>query len=160
MEEPQEQKPEVLSTHLLNIKNKNVYEVPGGYFENLASEILTRVQKKPAKVVFGNFRKNITRYASAAVVLAVIAIGSYFLMPHEKPSVANNEIIDLESSINKVSDAEIRNYVENNTVPIIEPNNIISSDVKPEDMKEMLADVSDEDLRKYIQQYGIADVTN
>ena len=142
----------------MGLKNINVFTVPAGYFDDFAKKVLDKINKPTAKIISGHFLKKIVRYAAAAAVISAIIIVGWFMNREQPTTVAKTEVVnELETSIKKVSDAEINKYVENNTVPLVEPANIVSGDVKTEDLKDMLAGVSDEDLKKYIQQNGLAD---
>ncbi len=140
---------ENLSPLMLSLKHKNVYETPAGYFENLATTILTKVKQPPARIINIDLGKKIFRYAAAAIVIGFIATGSYFYF---KPAdIVNGANPDLA----KVTTEEIENFVNNNTLVLPDTTSVLSEDNNDEeDGKDLLADVSDEELQQYLEQHG------
>ena len=66
----------------------------------------------------------------------------------------------------KVSDVALQNYLENQDVAIAsgDINTTEKTEIGANDMKDMLADVSDAELEKYVEQYSnpnnTSDITN
>ena len=139
---------ENLSPVMLSLKEKNVYQVPEGYFEDLADVVLKKTKQQPAKVVAIGFGKKILRYAAAAIVIGIIATGSYFYF---KPVPA---ITGTTPDLAKVTTEEIENFVNNNSIALADTTTVISEDINEEDGKDLLADVSDEELQQYLEQHG------
>ena len=146
---------ENLSPMMSSLKGKNVYTVPSDYFERLPETILERASTgKSAKVISISFTRKITRYAAAAAVAGLIFLGGWQLL-NTKPmsemgSVASNEKV-IPST---VSDTEILKYLENDNATETETAVVpaTSEELNPDEMKEMLADISDEELQKYAEQ--------
>src|SRR5687768_12569424 len=148
---------EIVSPGLLALKDRQVFTVPDGYFPALPAQILQKV--KPAgKVIAGNFRRQVTRFAAAAAIIGLMAIGLLMFNRKSETNLASNTLAtELDSSLKNISDAAIINYIENNDVAIPEPANGSVANMQQEDLKEMLADVSDRDLETYLQAYGISE---
>lgn len=146
---------ENLSPLMSSLKGKNVYEVPAGYFEQLPAQMLQKAKSQPAKVVSMNFTRKVVRYAAAAVVAGLIVAAAWMYMGSKEtePGLAGIELI---------SDEALENYVENQVVSLAETTIIAANaEIEAEDLKDMLADVSDEELQKYVDQFSAKDeVTN
>ena len=148
---------EIISPELLALKDSKVFTVPDGYFESLPAQILLKV--KPAgKVVTGDFRRQVARFAAAAAIIGVMAIGLLmFNRKDETDFAASSVSTELDSSLKHLSDAAIINYIQNNDIAIPEPANGSVANMQQTDLKEMLADVSDRDLETYLKAYGISE---
>lgn len=142
------------------LKRVQVYKVPAGYFEQLPRQVLKAVKaQQPAKVVSMGFTRRVLRYAAAAVVAGLIITGGVFYLNKgghpvtdggDKPALA---AADLDS----ISDDVLENYLENQTPASAETplaSNVSPDDLSASDMKDLLADVSDEDLQQYIEKYS------
>lgn len=105
-----------LSPVLAGLSKANLYEVPIGYFENLAERITEKTTE--TKVVSMFSRKVWIRYAAAAVLFAMIAFGINFFIqqPSTTGPVAGIPEIKTEEQINKelakISEEEIINYLK------------------------------------------------
>lgn len=139
-----------ISPLLETLRHNNVYEVPAGYFDSLAGNILNKVKgRQPAKVV--SMGRKVMRYAVAAMVAGVMAIGAWWYFSPEKGNqiVASVEKISDDSG---VSEEEMAKYLENETLtaaitPAVENEEL---DMDAADVKEMLSDVSDDELQQYL----------
>jgi hypothetical protein len=149
---------ENLSPLMSSLKDKQVYEAPAGYFDQLPQQILQKVKSQPAKVVSMNFTRKIVRYAAAAVVAGLIVVAAWLYIGNgkEEPGLAG---------IEQISDESLETYIDNQssvspaeTMVLADNTN---AEIDEEDMKDMLADVSDEELQKYVDQYNAKDnITN
>jgi hypothetical protein len=157
---------ENLSPLMSSLRTKQVYEVPAGYFEQLPQQIIQATNaQQPAKVIKVSFTRRVMRYAVAAVVAGIIGIAGYVYQGHNgggdtiisppptQPSIAK---ADLDS----VSDEMLEKYLENQTAAPAEiaaaatASNNNNVDIAAADVKDMLADVSDEDLQQYLDKYS------
>jgi hypothetical protein len=141
---------ENLSPLMTSLKEKQVYKVPARYFDKLPAEILRKVQA-PARVVSISFRKRIVRYAAAAVVAGALAVGGYFYFAPAKPD-SGGGIVD---PIAQVPDQELENFLTDNTVALADAGTIVTNDtISENDSKDLFANVSDEELQKYLEEHG------
>jgi hypothetical protein len=147
---------ENLSPLMSGLKSINPYQVPAGFFDSFANTMLEKAkQQAPAKVVSIGLGKKWMQYAAAAVVAGLILIAALFVI--NKPAGNNEEAItkEMEKKMDKVSDEELFKFFEEeapvNTATVINSN---PDDMDASDMKEMLADVSDEELQAYVEQSG------
>ena len=108
-----------ISPLLYSIPGKEVFEVPDAYFTNLPDAILKKVQPPTAKVISMHRRSLFVKYAVAAMMTGVMALGLYKYI--DKPgSVVTVEIpvATLDASIEKgknMNDTQFNEALENLT---------------------------------------------
>jgi len=147
---------EELSPILTGLRERPVYTVPEGYFEELAGQIVSRVKPAPARIVTMRRPGTWWRYSAAAVVVGlVLTLG--WLRLHT--SGRNGTPVDVAHSLYTVSDQEIQNYLDNhNNIPLAEPDSILNStatlNVDENDVKNLLGDIPDGELKQYLEEHG------
>jgi hypothetical protein len=153
---------ENLSPVMMGLKNKQVYDVPEGYFETVPAVILQKAkEQQPAKLVGINFSKRIIRYAAAAVVTGFIVLSGYLYQ--NKNAVP---ITDIAKATAKIPDQEIETFLNNNTVSLADTyadtlnTTTVEENGGADDTKDLLADISDEELQKYVDQHSETPITN
>ena len=62
---------------LYSVQNENVFEVPTGYFNTVADTVLNKVKPQPAKVVVMHQKHVFFKYAAAAMITGIMALGVY-----------------------------------------------------------------------------------
>lgn len=142
---------------VLNAVNKeNIYKVPDSYFINLPLQILNKVNQEQNRLISPGFRRKLIRYTMAALITGAVAVGAWEFF-QDKPTAANgngltgiNRISDTE----KISDNEIVNYLEFNEDALSESNSKAVSNFKEEEVKELLVDLSDDELEQYLDQHA------
>jgi hypothetical protein len=134
------------------LKRMQVYQVPAGYFEQLPGQVLKAVRaQQPAKVVSMSFTRRVLRYAAAAIVAGLIITGGVLYLNKG----TDKGVGPVTASLDNISDDVLENYLENQTPAPAEPALAANTDeLTASDMKDMLADVSDEDLQQYIEKYS------
>ena len=135
-----------------------VYQVPAGYFVQLPGQVMKAIKaQQPAKVVSMSFTRRIMRYAAAAVVAGLIITAGWLYIGNRgitnPTGLAPKDVAKLDS----ISDEMLQKYLENQTPTPAE--NVIAAttavdELDANDMKDMLADVTDEDLQQYIEKYS------
>jgi hypothetical protein len=144
---------ENLSPVMSSLKGKNVYEVPAGYFEQLPATMLAKAKQQRGKVVSVSFPRRVLRYAAAAAVAGLIIAAAWLFLGQ------NNNSPDLTlAGIEEVSDEALVDFLDNQTVSPIETTVLASADMDADDLQEMLAYVSDDELIKYASQYALNDI--
>ncbi len=138
-----------------DLKNKNVYTVPDGYFDQLPGRVLNNVKgqtKQRATVISMGKGRKWMRYAAAAVVAGIlITVGSVLL---NKPAVTSDP---LTTSLAKLSDQEILNYIDNHNTAFADSlNTVATADISINDASDLLSDVSDDELEQYADNNGVA----
>lgn len=146
---------ETLPLILSAVNKENIYKVPDSYFINLPLQILNKVNQQQNRLISPGFRRKLIRYAMAALITGAVAVGAWEFF-QDKPTAANgrgltgiNRISDTE----KISDDEIVNYLEFNEDAPSESNSKAISNFKEEEVKELLADLSDDELEQYLDQH-------
>jgi hypothetical protein len=115
-----------LSPMLYSLKGENIFSVPVNYFELFADNVTKKLKPQAAKVVSMNSKKSWWKYAAAAVVTGIVAIGFlqiFFHVTDKNTNVATAYIKaslqyktedDLTAGIAKLNDADIAKYLEKN----------------------------------------------
>ncbi len=110
----------ILSPMLYSIQNENVFEVPRGYFENLSDEVLEKAKPQPKVVAMKTRTSAFFKYAVAAAFTGVMALGVFKFTGSSNDSVLPDyvtigmHIDDLNAEFDKLSNADIVNYLESN----------------------------------------------
>jgi len=142
------------------LKRMQVYQVPAGYFEQLPGQVLKAIKaQQPAKVVSMSFTRRVLRYASAAVVAGLIITAGVFYLNKGPRKVVDEGgkqvVVASREDLDSISDDNLENYLESQTAaPTGATLAANSEELTASDMKDMLADVSDEDLQQYIEKYS------
>ena len=158
---------EVNSPVLEVIGKEMLYSIPQGYFLDLADDILAKVVEPKAKVV-PLFARKWMRIASAAVVGSAMALAGYQYFGNEQKSdiasapPTNPETImanapAIQQEIKKASTEELKAFIKNVQVA---PVKEISKETASSDnskVKEMLKDVSDEDMENFLSAISPSD---
>lgn len=142
---------ETMSPLMQGLKHKTVYEVPQGYFENLADDVLQKLrERKPAKVVSMNAGRKFMRYAAAAVITGALAIGGWFYFNNSNSTGTDQQVAGVEAISDdvKISDEEMTAFLETQTFPVA--LNTVPEEMDESDVKEMLSDVSEDELQQFI----------
>lgn len=155
---------ENLSPLMSSIKTKNVYSVPPDYFSLFPETVLNRVKDhKPAKVVSMTFGKKLMRYAAAAVVAGIILTAGILFLNKKDVTVqpgtlANTEEtlkLETEVKLKTLSDDELSNFIENQNASLPDILSFATStELDSEDVKLMLADIPDAELKRYLLEYS------
>ena len=151
---------ENLSPLMSGLKYKMAYQAPEGYFDGLAEEILNKAKsQKAAKVVRMSFPRKVMRYATAAIVAGIMISSGWFYMNTPFTGTSSDPSTDLETKVTDaklVTDKDLQEYVENQTSLVDESGTVPANadEIDATDMKEMLADISDEEIQAYVEQSG------
>lgn len=147
---------EFVAPSLLNIKRDNVYKLPTGYFENFNVNVETPI----AKVVKLKPRFAVLKYAAAAIIITVIAFGGFFSNNSNEQTFAlhqNSKQINIESSLQNLSDAEINSALEsdhslasNSSTTVSLPWNNL------DDLEQEFKYISDEEISTYLTENNFA----
>jgi hypothetical protein len=91
-----------LSPMLYSIQDNNVFEVPPGYFNNIADAVMNQLHPK-AVVVKMSWRSSFAKYAAAAIVISFITLSIYKFTNKPSSSDKQNNIaaVILDPSIQK-----------------------------------------------------------
>lgn len=149
---------EIVSPLLSGLSKKMPFSTPEGYFDSLQPAIPAAPAKtgEPARVVKMFQPRRSFRLAAAAVTLGVIALATYFFFqrPAENQYAVKTDAevqTELKTKVNALSENELANFVESVTV-IASYDNNVTGEINEDDVKLMLADISDQELQKFIDQ--------
>lgn len=127
---------------LLNeIKRRNVYSVPEGYFDRIN---YTASVQTSAKVVPLRPKRNWKQYLIAACVLFVIASGTYLYTDLKTPYVSTN--FNIEKSLQNVNDQDIISYLQDDR----DAGTEVNSSNQDFDFQSLIKNVSDQEIRNYL----------
>ena len=137
---------------LKGLKHLPTYQAPQGYFENFAENMLSKVQPE-AKVIRMSFTRKVMRYAAAAVVAGLIITLGW--NQWNKPVQGNTEVASTTVVPATISDNEIESFLALEHTSTASTNTVSETSefsIEPENVKDLLADVSDEELQQYVEQ--------
>jgi hypothetical protein len=119
-----------LSPVLYGIQSKNIFEVPTDYFAGLSNSILQKTKAPSASVPNFRVRTLFIRYAAAAILTGVIALGALQYMGQQQsaqPLANTNVVLDesiemgknmndqqFKEALEKLSKVDIAKYLEKN----------------------------------------------
>lgn len=144
---------EAIAPILITIDKANIYTVPEAYFETFKANINDATST--AKVVSISSFKRRMLYVAAACVIGLMAVSAFiFTKNSEKIDYAAYKQIDVNSTINNISNEELVNYLEN-VNSITNSNAVTTIDVKLPDIQEHIQSVSDEELKQYLKESDV-----
>ncbi len=144
-----------LSSLLSSLPKQNPYSVPAGYFDSIGE------RKVPVKVISITHRKWF-RYAAAAIVIGIVTFGAiFFINGKAKPVGEDKAWAKVEKKVEKLSDEEIKEFVEFNNAGLSTSETAGLEPVKKEELRDLLKDVSDSELQKFLEQTsgGLEDIS-
>jgi hypothetical protein len=160
---------EELSPVLSILRNRSTYQAPAGYFTEFASTVLETVtQPAPtAKVVpiehhesvRGNGGKVLKghwwKFSSAAAIAACLLL--IFSWPQIGNRIGSGGLP--VADLGNVSDNEIQTYLDDEHSILAEPvsTSTATLDMNEGEVKNLLGEVSDDDLKQYMEEHGKAD---
>lgn len=156
---------------LAGLRDKPLYTVPENYFSGLADEILSRVnpvkKDQPARVIAldrSTSQKKSSRqlswlkYSVAAAVAGLIITFGWLRLNNRSGSRAT-PAIEVAKNLSTVSDQDLQTYAENNhdhndQTTTESMNSTATLDINDSDVKSLLGDVPDGDLKQYMEEHG------
>lgn len=146
---------ETLPLVLSAVNKENVYKVPDSYFNNLPLQVLNKVNLQQSRLISSGFKRKLIRYAMAALITGLVAVGAWEFFQDTTTAANGNGVTGVNriSDMEKISDDEIVNYLNFNEDTPSESNSKAISDFEEEEVKELLAELSDDELEKYLDQH-------
>ncbi len=144
---------EGLSPILNSINKKNVYTVPDGYFDNFVINTIGKAETyaaETAKVVsISKGKKNFFKYAVAASVATIVALGGYLYNSRGTvPTIAETlPSINIEQSVANLSEDDINNYL-NSQASLSDPSPVLFD--AGSDIQDFLDNTSEEEIKQYL----------
>jgi len=161
-----------LSPILAVAKDKNPYLVPAGYFDGLAAGIAGKTAERQehthrqARVI--SFGRRI-KYAAAAVVAGVIVTVGWLRWHTTTPSaprqlaavVPSASPAEIIKNLSKASDADLQSFLVDQDTTLAQPvgnmgnvGTMATVDMDDSNLKALLGDVSDGELKQYMDEHG------
>jgi hypothetical protein len=144
----------VLSPLLASIKKENVYTVPADYFANFKVAIPAK-EKKAKVVAIHRNPLSWTRYAAAAAIVGIIALGGIFLFKNHDNTEDSTSIVEsLRKPLSAISDAAIVNYLQQSPAELdITPAAFDDNKINAGSFAEqLLNDIPDSAIQEYLQE--------
>lgn len=158
------------------LKDKTTYLAPEGYFDYLPAAVTGKVihEEAGAKVIAIGSRGKLVKghwwkYAGAAAAACLILVFSWpqlhtsLTKTDEGQHVAQIQLAQglssrLSQGLNKVSDQDIQNYLDDESSIQTEPvtSSTATLDMNDSDVKTLLGDVPDNELQQYMEEHGRA----
>lgn len=155
---------EAISPLLAGISRKMPFTTPVGYFEKSNSLVGLESESKPQARVIKMFQPpRRFRMAAAAVVVAIVGLAGWLMFrqpvtTHYAVKSENQIQKELEPRVNQLSDSELANFVDGAMITTFYTANPV--EISEEDVKLMLADISDHELEKYVDQNALKEKYN
>ncbi len=153
---------EELEAPILNdLKHRQVYTVPSGYFEAFPSLLMKKINSgKTAPVVKMQPVRRVLQFAVAAAVVAIMVLGVVFYSGNQQPDSTVSAALPADSiatqNISKLPDEAIMEYVEHEGMLMADNNVLLTGamEMDEEDMRELLNDISIDELNRYAEVHG------
>jgi hypothetical protein len=146
---------EEVSPILAVAKELNPYTVPEEYFHQLPVEV---EKKRPAKVVaFGGRRTRLWQYSAAAVVAGLILTIGWLRL--HVPGSHGGTPANVPLNIAKVSDQDLQNFLADTHTDSDSPvdqsaANTASLEFNDGEVKSLLGEIPDGELKQYMDEHG------
>lgn len=159
---------ENFSPFMAALKDKQVYTVPPDYFETMPGLILQKAKQHLTPVVRINFRKRVIQYAAAAVIAGAALFSGYQYLFSNNASPALTAVA-AAGDLSKASDQDLENLLTTNPTSladiVTDADSTLtlvanSSAGQTDDAKDLLADISDEELQQYVDQRPETPISN
>ncbi len=162
-----------LSPILTILREKTPYSVPVGYFDGLVTQVMAEVvaktarqtaqplaqpKVKPAAKVFSLASHRIWKYSAAAVVAGLLFSIGWLRLHNGSTITGNTPGADIAKTMSRVSDAELQSFLTDQDTTLAQPDStstaIASVDLNDNDLKSLLGDVPDGELKQYMDEHG------
>lgn len=158
-----------LSPILTILREKTPYSVPVGYFDGLAAQVVAKTARqtseplaqpkvKPAAKVFSLASHRIWKYSAAAVVAGLVFSIGWLRLHNGSTVTTNTPPVEIAKTMAHVSDAELQSFLADQDTTLAQPDStstaIASVDLNDNDLKSLLGDVPDGELKQYMDEHG------
>lgn len=136
-----------------DLRNKETFAVPTGYFENLR---VNRPVSEKTKVVSFRRANRWMQFATAAMVAGILVTGAFiFTDKNDYLGFEKYEQIDMPTALNNVSDEELVSYLENPehiVSGVVHESGNLSGDDVYGDVRSNIQQLSDEEMDNYLDE--------
>ena len=142
----------VITPVLHTISNQLPYKAPEGYFENLTVNSELSEQPQGVKVIAITTRILWLRMAVAASIVGVILLAATIFYQRENgDTYASYKNVDLNKSVNKLSDDDLIKYLDNDYIAS-NTETIILDDGAAPSLEQDAQVVPDNDMAQYLRE--------
>lgn len=152
MEGTPAQELESLSPLLSGLKKQNPYSVPDNYFEGLVNIAKNNEQPEKAKIISIGARKWF-RVAAAAVVISFITIGAILFTRKDSINPIDKSYAWVKKSVKQVSTDDLDQFIDQSD----EQLPVIASITPGKEAKELINNLSDEEIQNFLDDVKDAD---
>jgi hypothetical protein len=138
---------ETLSPLLSGLKKQVPYSVPAGYFDQLATGKPQERQNRGKLVSLTSHKW--FRYAAAAVVTGMIAVGALLFLNRDSLSVESPEWV--EKSVKKVSTDELDKFIEMTDADA----QALAANTPSAEVSELARNISDEEMQDFLKDVQV-----
>jgi len=151
---------------LAEVRGKPLYSVPEDYFDGLAGKILSKVNpakvKEPARVIAAPTillgQRSWWKYSAAAVVAGLIFTIGWLRLHTPTNAHRPAPAADVASNLVKISDQDLQSFLDDqndqNQTAAEPVNSTATLDITDSDVKSLLGDVPDGELKSYMEEHG------
>jgi hypothetical protein len=134
---------------LLNTISKvPVYTIPHGYFKNLEAHKID----SEAKVIYMSKSRRFIRYAAAAAITGLVAIGGIFYANNDSPDNALTAAPKFnQQQVKQLSDEEIVNYLRSDPAAT---DVTITNNAQEKDLQNFTKELTDEEISSFLEDHG------
>jgi hypothetical protein len=143
---------ESLSPLLSGLKKQMPYSVPDNYFEGLVNIAKNSEPARETKIISIGARKWF-RVAAAAVVIGFITIGTILFTQKDSISPVDKSYAWVKKSVKQVSTDDLDQFIDMSD----EQLPVIASITPGKEAKELINDLSDEDIQNFLDDVKDAD---
>ncbi len=146
---------ESISPLLNTINKKSVYTVPEDYLAKAVWNRNEQVATK-AKVISFTRSKRMVRFAAAAIITALLAIGIFLFTNKQNTDLqaSNNEVT---SEMKKLSEDEIIDFLKTNSSAENLTSVITNTNPNDGDIKKSVSEIPDNEIQQFLQESGEQD---
>lgn len=137
-----------ISPLLGSLKKQVPYSVPAGYFDQAPAI----PEQQPQAVVVSFTKRSWFRYAAAAVITGVVLLAGLLYFGNNKPATAEQVIAKVTKDVKKMNDVQQDNLIELLNTGNSGTETAKVNTPKTNELKDLLKDVSDEELKDFQQQ--------
>lgn len=148
---------EALSPLLSGLKKTTPYSIPAGYFETVAKPVIA---ERPAAKVVSMASRKWFRLAAAAVVTGVIILAGVMVVTKDKATPATDSYTWLKKNTKKVSSEKIDEFIQLTDEEKLVKESVASADNKSQEVKELLKDISEEEIQVFLNETKVLDDLN
>jgi hypothetical protein len=139
---------EIASPLLNGINRQMPYNVPQGYFENLKAE----VNAKPEIKIVSITSRRWFRYATAAVVVGIIALCGLLFLNKKSVDPNNNPDEWVAKNVKKVNTDKLDDFIKLADEESSTKEPAASKDEMPGEIKELMKDVSEKEIQQFLNE--------